>query len=503
MGGDHDYPPYEYLDKTGQPAGFNVDLARAIGEAMDLEVQFQLGPWPGVHRQFAEGQIDVLPIFYLAKRDLTMDFSEAFDILYHEIFIRRGSPTIRSLDAMSGLEVIVQGDAFPQIQMEDHCPTARLVPVESEAEALRLLASGKHDCALVTRTGGRQAIRRYKLTNVVTSGPPRLPAEYCFAVKEGNIWLLTQLNEGLARVRASGRFGDLNDKWLVEAPAGPPTWRDVLGYASWVLVPLGALTAAAIVWSWSLKRQVAQRTRGLETELEKRQRAEKRLLAYQKRLRALATELGLAAERERRRIAIYIHDTLAQALAAARMKLDALREATAPETPGRTEALDEVRDLVGQAAKDARSLTFDLSPPVLHELGLEAALEWLAEDMGKKHGLTVAFEDDQAPKPLAEARRIILFRAVRELLTNVTKHAHARRATVSVSRTDEHVRITVEDDGVGFDPQCVHAHEDLEGGFGLFSIRERLDYLGGRMEIRSGSGRGTCVTLTAPLDREK
>jgi signal transduction histidine kinase len=270
-----------------------------------------------------------------------------------------------------------------------------------------------------------------------------------------------------------------------------------------VLAPVSLVAIGALVWSWSLKRQVSQRTRGLQAELEKRQRAEKRLLAYQNRLRALASELGLAAERERRRIAIYIHDTLAQALAAAKMKLDALHKATAPETPGQAEVLDEVRNLVGQAAMDARSLTFDLSPPVLHELGLAAALAWLAEDMGKKHGLAVTFEDDQTPKPIAEARCIVLFRAVRELLTNVTKHAQARRAGVSVGRTDEHVRITVEDDGVGFDPQCVHAHEDLEGGFGLFSIRERLDYLGGRMEIRSGKGRGTRVTLTAPLDRKK
>ena len=233
-----------------------------------------------------------------------------------------------------------------------------------------------------------------------------------------------------------------------------------------------------------------------------RRQAEKKLLDYQAQLKSLASQLSLTEEYERRRIATELHDRISQFLVISKVKLEALRESAPSANLAR--ALDEVRDMLDHVIQDTRSLTFDLSSPILYELGLEAAVaEWLVEQIQKKHGIASEFEDDQQTKPLDEDIRVLLFRTIRELLVNVVKHAQARKVKVSIRKIGSEINIDVEDDGVGFDLTEVASIATKTGGFGLFSIRERLERLGGHLEIESGPGRGCKVTVRAPLKREK
>lgn len=229
--------------------------------------------------------------------------------------------------------------------------------------------------------------------------------------------------------------------------------------------------------------------------IEDRKSSEEQVLAYQEQLQSLASELSLSEERERRRIATNLHDRIGQALAFARLKLAGL----AREQP----RLGEVQELIERAIHDTRSLTVELSPPVLYELGLVAALEWLATGNQQEHGIQTHFQDDGQPKPLDENFRIVLFQAVRELLVNVVKHARATQVRVSVRRDADDLRIVVEDDGAGFDQASLRAKCETIRSFGLFNIRERVEYLGGQVMIQSEPGRGTKVALTAPLRVEK
>ena len=158
-----------------------------------------------------------------------------------------------------------------------------------------------------------------------------------------------------------------------------------------------------------------------------------------------------------------------------------------------------MRDSTGAAIADLRSLTFELSPPVLYELGLEPALQYLAEQMEREHGVPVQYRDDGLEKPLRDDLRVTLYRSVRELLVNAVKHARASQLKVSVSRLGDRIRILVEDDGVGFDSGILEVRSPAGGGFGLFSIRERLSCVEGRMEIDSRAGSGARITLTVPL----
>ena len=160
--------------------------------------------------------------------------------------------------------------------------------------------------------------------------------------------------------------------------------------------------------------------------------------------------------------------------------------------------LKPVQDLIEQAIIDTRSLTFELSPPVLYELGLVPALEWLTRKIQQDHGVRTRFHDDGQPKPLHENFRVVLFQAVRELLVNVVKHAHATHAQVLVRRDGDALRIIIEDDGIGF--EVSKSKTEATRSFGLFNVRERVEYLGGRVKIRSESKCGTRVTLIAPLN---
>jgi len=238
----------------------------------------------------------------------------------------------------------------------------------------------------------------------------------------------------------------------------------------------------------------------LNREVLQRKKAEEQLAAYQADLRSLASQLTLAEERERRRLAVHLHDQIGQNLALSHIKLEELRtslkESRAPEMAGE---VDNLARLLEQTIKETQSLTFKISPPILYELGLEAALESLTDQFSHQHGLVAYFESDRHPKPVDEDLKVLLFQAVQEILVNVVKHAQARSLKVSMWREDECLRIGVEDDGVGFNPRVPVYGHGKQGGFGLFSIKERLRPLGGKLEVKSEPGAGTEVVLSVPL----
>jgi ligand-binding sensor domain-containing protein/signal transduction histidine kinase len=213
-------------------------------------------------------------------------------------------------------------------------------------------------------------------------------------------------------------------------------------------------------------------------------------------LRTLAGELTLTEQRERRRLASLLHDHLQQLLVGAKYRVVSLGRSAGPSVQ---EAAREVEELLNESIEASRSLTAELSPPVLAEGGLTAGLEWLTRWMSQKHGLSVQLIAEEDISPDAEEIIVLLFESVRELLFNVVKHAQVKSVTVRIERVDSQaLSIIVSDDGVGFDPEASKASRE-SGGFGLFSIRERLDLIGGRLQIDSAPGRGARLSLLAPL----
>ncbi len=227
-----------------------------------------------------------------------------------------------------------------------------------------------------------------------------------------------------------------------------------------------------------------------------RKRTEAALLDHQEQLKSLAAELSIAEEKERRRIASELHDQIGQTLALTKIKLDSL--ACPSAAAGCRKTVAEVKGLVDQTIQEVRSLTSQISPPILYEVGLEAALEWLSDRLLADYGLKVKCRTDQQPKPLSEEMRSTLFQSVRELLLNVVKHAHINEATVLSERINDTITLTIEDLGRGF-VMADAGHKRKNGGFGLFNIRQRVEHLGGELLVESEVGRGTRITLRAPL----
>ncbi len=212
---------------------------------------------------------------------------------------------------------------------------------------------------------------------------------------------------------------------------------------------------------------------------------------YQRKLQRMAFDATLAEQRERRRIAADLHDRIGQGLAAAHMKLASLPAARSRETQA---ALKDTMHLLQQCIDDTRTLTFELSPPVLYDLGLEAALSWLAEDLTRQLGLRVTLRRTSPVPKLDDDVAAVLFRCARELLVNVSKHAGVRQAAVTLGVAGGQLHLAVEDPGRGFARGGARL-----AGFGLFSVREQVGHLGGTFEITSRPRHGTRARIAVPI----
>lgn len=215
-------------------------------------------------------------------------------------------------------------------------------------------------------------------------------------------------------------------------------------------------------------------------------------------LRHLATQLTQAEQRERRRIAQTLHDHLQQLLVAAKMRIDRLQVRSRDGDQGVSKAVSQVQELIAESIEASRSLTMQLSPPVLHDRGLVPALEWLSRQFDKEHDLPVDVVADENFDAVDDHLRDFLFQAVRELLFNVVKHAEARSATVAVHRLNERIQVKVRDDGRGCDTSHFQEHPTGDG-FGIFHLQQRVQFLGGEFAVESEIGSGCEVSLIVPM----
>lgn len=236
-------------------------------------------------------------------------------------------------------------------------------------------------------------------------------------------------------------------------------------------------------WNEELEARVGERT------------AE--LVASQDRLRDLATDLNLAEQHERKRLAVELHDHLQQILVLGRLKLGMGKRAKSLSVCA--EVIKETDEVLSDALKYTHTLVAELSPSVLRDHGLAAGLKWVGEYM-KRYNLTVTVTVPEEEPKLPEDQTVLLFQSVRELLINSSKYAGTGRAAVTLQQRDDRLLIEVSDQGVGFDLVTVEgAPRESSSKFGLFSIRERMKSLGGSFDLESAQGQGTKAILSVPL----
>ena len=241
--------------------------------------------------------------------------------------------------------------------------------------------------------------------------------------------------------------------------------------------------------------------RWLIRDINDRREAERQIARYQAQLRALASDLTVNEQRERRRLATELHDYMAQLLVVSRMKVVELDRMI--RSPKGLRLAAEINEVLKEALKYTRTLIAELSPTILYESGLPDAAQWLATQM-QRHGLKVQVELGANPPRLPDDIAIILYESLRELLNNAHRHAGATQVTLSLQREEDQFVVCVEDDGCGFDADVRRQEALTAGKYGLFSVRERLEAIGGRLEVQSAPGAGTrvviCVRVQEPPD---
>ena len=289
----------------------------------------------------------------------------------------------------------------------------------------------------------------------------------------------------LASIASSAKaLTEWHQEYRVVHPSGRTIWAE--GRSTPEKMPDGS-----IVWY------------GYQSDISTRKQQEQRLLEYQQRLKSLAGQLTLAEERERRRIAADLHDDVGQSLALTRLQLTAARKGL-PADDALAAQLDDISQSLLRAIQETRHLIFELSSPALNELGLGAAItDWSEEQAGSRHGLHVEVFDHARQLVLDADQRAIMFRNVRELITNVIKHAQASALSIWLEQEESELVVTIEDDGIGFDPATTLDRIDSGRGFGLFSVQERMTDLGGSLEFVSQPGEGCRMILHLPLQAPK
>ena len=285
VGGDHNYPPYEYLDEFGLPTGYNVELTQAVARTMGLEVNIRLGDWGAMRRALNAGEVNLLMgMAHSTERLAEVDFSNPHAVVHQSIWIRKGNTTIRSLEDLVGKEVIVmKGSVMHDFMLEHEIP-AILFAVNTLAEALRLLSAGQHDAALVAKLPGEYLLSELKLINIQPIAKSLVEQDYGFAVKKGNQELLARFNEGLTLLKKTGEYRSIREKWLGVLQPDGVSWSSLLRYGSLVMGPLLLGLVITSLWSRTLRKQVALRTDELEREIAERKRGAEELQVRQRQL---------------------------------------------------------------------------------------------------------------------------------------------------------------------------------------------------------------------------
>lgn len=296
---------------------------------------------------------------------------------------------------------------------------------------------------------------------------------------------------------ASRRHGSMNSEFRLVHPDGSERW--VASYSQPILNSEGRIESLlGLIQDISERKKHEESLRLLNETLE-RKVAERtsEVLRQAVQLRALTAELTKTEQKERKRLAALLHDHVQQLLVATSMQIDLARRCKDPEEI--QSLLDSAKDILDEAVQDLRSLSVELCPPILYYSGLPAALTWLAKRLEHLHHFRVSATVDERANPALEEVRFMLFECARELLLNSMKHSGSTQARVDLSLTpDDWIQIEVSDQGRGFDASQLLAQGSRLSGFGLFSIEQRLAYLGGQIQLESSPGQGARITLVVP-----
>jgi ABC-type amino acid transport substrate-binding protein/signal transduction histidine kinase len=502
VGGDNNYPPYEFLDENGQPAGYNVDLTRAIAKQMGIAVEIRLGPWGEIRKGLEANDIDIIQsMFYSKERDTTYSFSPAHAVVNHAIVVRSGDALPASLADLSGKTIIVMDGDIMHDTAVKHGYGKQLVLVKSQEEALRQLANGNYDCALVAKIPAHYWINKHRWKNLKVADQSILSPEYCYAAPRDKEGILPLFSEGLANIKSSGQYRDIYSKWLGVYEKPSVGWRDVLKYSLLTTIPIIIMLIGSILWSRTLRRQVTLRTAELQAEIEQRQQKEVEIEAKNAELERFTYTAS--------------HD-LKSPLVTMKAFLGFFEKDLAT---GNTERIKSDMHYMHTAVNKMNTLLSDLLE--ISRIGLAASTPELVSFEDVAHEalvlVTGAMNDAAATVTIAGepvmlyGDRTRLVEIWQNLIDNAIKYRSPERAStieVGLDISAEGPVFFVRDNGMGIDP-CFHdkifglfnqLNPDVEGsGLGLALVKRIVEFHQGNVWVESEvAGHGACFRFTLP-----
>lgn len=278
IGGDQNYPPYEFINANGEPDGFNIDILRAIGEQLDINIDIQLGPWSEMVAALEDGRIDLLSgMFYSSQRDQLFKFSPANMLVSHVIVARADAPMANNLEQLAGESIAVQrGDIMHEKALEFGY-SKNLVLTTNQEEALALATHGDVDYALMPRLTALYWIKEGGVKNVRLSEKSVITPEYCFASTHQGNHILQIFSHGMSELKATGTYRQLRQKWLAPLGEEGVDRQTLIKYTLFIAGPIFALLGFTLLWTYTLRKRVAQQTLALQTQIQERLKAEEKL----------------------------------------------------------------------------------------------------------------------------------------------------------------------------------------------------------------------------------
>jgi len=535
VGGDRDYPPYEFIDKDGNPAGYNVELTRAIAKVMGMRVEIRLGGWSGMRDAMNNNDIDVLQgMSWSQERTREVDFSLPHTIVNHAVFARRDSPPVNSLKELAGKSVAVHRKGI----MHDHLLQSgfkgKLVLSDTPADALRMLAAGKTDYAIVAIVPGMYLIRELKLTNLLPMVRNVATHRYCYAVKKGNEALLSRFDEGLAILKKTGQYREIHDRWLGVLEPNLLPWRQLIRLGVIVVGPLLLLAGGFALWSRTLHKQVALRTADLTHEIAERRQTEEELRLHQQQLiqadkmAALGVLVSGVAHEINNPTGLILLEatTLKRVFGDSTKVLDGyyrdngdflcgglpysrMREEIPRSLDKVQEAGKRISRIVNDLKDFARQGSSACNEPVVLNVVAQAAVRLVEPSIRKATTRFSAIYGDHLPCFRGNAQRIeqvlvnLILNACQSLpdttrAIELHTWSDSARGTVVLCLRDEGSGISPEDLPRLTDPFFTTKRESGGTGLGLSVSAGIVKEHNGTLEFDSTSGSGTTVTLTLP-----
>jgi signal transduction histidine kinase len=497
VGGDYDYKPFTYLDETGQAKGFDVDIIKYIADKYNLELEFRFTKWDQALENLEKGKVDVLlSVLYTDQRDSLFDYTIPYNEDYYGIFVRDDSE-IKDVSDLSQKQIItLEGDASVTRFIKPMALFTNSKLVKSLPDAIRRLSEGKGDAVLSPYSIGMQAIEDLQINNVKVVAPSIMPILYRFAVKEGDSDLLSVLNDGIDKIKVTGKKEELINEWDFHKRK-EISLKKVIQYVGLGLIPLVFIIALLVLWTKTLRRSVAKQTKILQEKT------------------ATLEELNATKDKLFSVIAHDIKTPFNSILGFSELLLDGDYNYDVAESrdlvkyirSSAQNTLNLTENLLSWAQSQTGQMKFEPKPVKLREI-VDEVMD-VVDTAAKFKGVFVDYS--QVPDIEVYADKNMLKSILYNLIYNAIKFTHANgKVKVFAEGEEDQWRVLISDNGVGMDQETKNnvfhiASESSQGtaneegsGLGLILCKEFVEKHGGSIWVESELGEGSDFYFTVP-----